>query len=107
VIKHFKRCSAQLLKMAAGTLAVATLASQALAGFTVSGTQLLDGNGNNFIMRGVNHPHAWYTGQTGAFADIAATGANTVRVVLSNGHQWTRNSESDVANVISCVSKTA
>jgi len=77
------------------------LAATANAGFSVSGTQLLDGNGNAFVMRGINHAHAWYTGETSSFANIAATGANTVRVVLSNGDQWTRNSESDVANVVS------
>jgi len=82
-------------------VSVMSLAQQASAGFTVSGTQLLDGNGQPFIMRGVNHPHTWYTQRTAAFADIAATGANTVRVVLSDGQQWTRNSASDVANVIS------
>lgn len=35
-----------------------------------------------------------------AIADIAATGANTVRVVLSNGTQWTRNSGSEVTSII-------
>lgn len=70
------------------------------AGFSVSGKQLLDGNGNNFIMRGVNHPHTWYRGETSSFANIAATGSNTVRVVLSTGGRWTRNDGSDVANVI-------
>ena len=71
------------------------------AGFSISGKQLLDGNGNNFIMRGVNHPHTWYLGETSSFANIAATGANTVRVVLSTGGRWTRNNGADVANVIS------
>lgn len=27
-------------------------------GFMVSGTKLLDANGNEFIMRGINHPHS-------------------------------------------------
>ena len=48
------------------------------AGFTVNGTQLIDANGNNFIMRGINHPHAWFTSQDDtALEAIAATGANT------------------------------
>lgn len=76
-------------------------AISAQAGFQVSGTQLLDDNGNPFIMRGVNHPHAWFTNRTEqAFSDIASVGANTVRVVLSDGQQWSRNSASDVAQVI-------
>ena len=71
------------------------------AGFQVSGTQLLDGNGNPFIMRGVNHAHAWYTNRTQqALADIASVEANSVRVVLSDGQQWTRTSATEVANII-------
>jgi mannan endo-1,4-beta-mannosidase len=72
------------------------------AGFHVSGRSLLDANGNNFIMRGVNQMHTWYLDQTSSFRNIKAKGANTVRVVLSSGNvaDWTKNSASDVANVI-------
>ncbi|GIE76738.1 hypothetical protein Aph02nite_26880 [Actinoplanes philippinensis] len=83
--------------------AVVTLAqpAQAAAGFTVSGTRILDANGNAFLMRGVNHAHTWYASQTGkSLADIKALGANTVRVVLASGQRWTANAASDVANVI-------
>jgi mannan endo-1,4-beta-mannosidase len=52
-------------------------------------------------MRGVNHAHTWYPGETGSFADVKALGANTVRVVLSSGDRWTRNDTADVANVVS------
>ena len=70
------------------TLACAALGASALsaaigvqAGFQVSGTQLLDGNGNPFIMRGVNHPHTWFTDRTEqALSDIASVNANTVRI---------------------------
>src|SRR5690606_41231218 len=80
----------QFFKLLAFTGATAASLG-AYAGFQVSGTQLLDGNGNPFIMRGVNHAHAWYTGTTQqALADIASVEANTVRVVLSDGQQWTR-----------------
>jgi mannan endo-1,4-beta-mannosidase len=71
-----------------------------VAGFYVSGRFLLDANGNNFVMRGINHPHNWYPGETSSFAAIKAKGANTVRVVLSSGYSWPKNSASDVANVI-------
>lgn len=84
--------------LCAGTLSTALSAH---AGFQVSGTQLLDGNGNPFIMRGINHPHAWFTQRTEqALNDIAETNANTVRIVLSDGQQWSRNSAADVAQVI-------
>lgn len=49
-------------------------------------------------MRGVNHPHVWYTNQTRSFADIKAAGANTVRVVLGSGKRW--GPSTDVPNVI-------
>ncbi len=55
-------------------------------GFHISGRNLLAVNGNNFIMRGISHGYAWYLNQNSAFPNIKATGANTVRVVLSGGH---------------------
>src|SRR5215213_10398852 len=71
-------------------------------GFHLNGRFLLDANGNNFIMRGVNHMHTWFPEQTSAFPHIKAKRANTVRVVLSSGNVsgWVKNSASDVANVI-------
>ena len=71
-----------------------------VVGFHVSGRFLLDANGNNFIMRGINVPHNWYPDQTSQFHNTKAKGANTVRVVLSSGQNWPKNSASDVANVI-------
>ncbi|MDE6149702.1 MAG: cellulase family glycosylhydrolase [Ruminococcus sp.] len=70
-------------------------------GFHVSGTSILDANGNSFVMRGINVPHAWFTQNTSqSLAAIAATGANTVRIVLSDGEQYTKNNYNDVSNVI-------
>ncbi|GIF78074.1 cellulase family glycosylhydrolase [Asanoa siamensis] len=99
------RLLAVLSALSAAALAalfVLTIGSpaRAAAGFTVSNGRLYDANGTEFVMRGISHAHTWYTGQTRAFADIKATGANTVRVVLSGG-RWPANSASDVANVIS------
>ncbi|MCG5443621.1 cellulase family glycosylhydrolase [Micromonospora sp. NIE79] len=75
--------------------------AHAAAGFSVADGKLYDANGAEFIMRGVNHAHTWYPQQTSSFADVKALGANTVRVVLSSGDRWTRNTNADVANVIS------
>ncbi|MER6344730.1 cellulase family glycosylhydrolase [Streptomyces sp. NPDC001595] len=72
----------------------------AATGLHISNGRLLEGNGNDFVMRGVNHAHTWYPGETQSLADIKALGANTVRVVLSDGHRWTRNSAADVAAVV-------
>ncbi|MQM26348.1 cellulase family glycosylhydrolase [Glycomyces albidus] len=57
-------------------------------GFHVVGNDLVDANGNVFVMRGSTHPHEWYQGETEAIADMSALGANTVRVVLGSGQQW-------------------
>ncbi|HKO91273.1 MAG TPA: cellulase family glycosylhydrolase [Polyangiaceae bacterium] len=55
------------------------------AGFFVSGGRLYDRRGNDFVMRGVNNPLAWFRDRnTGALAwldEIASTGANAVRLV--------------------------
>lgn len=69
-------------------------------GLHISDGRLLEGNGNDFVMRGVNHAHTWYPGETQSLADVKALGANTVRVVLSDGHRWTKNTPEDVAAVI-------
>jgi mannan endo-1,4-beta-mannosidase len=69
-------------------------------GLHISDGRLVEGNGNDFVMRGVNHAHTWYPNELGSLADIKAQGANTVRVVLADGHRWTANTAADVANVI-------
>ncbi|MFE9624735.1 cellulase family glycosylhydrolase [Streptomyces sp. NPDC006527] len=92
---------AVVLGLLAPAAARAAESPDALAtGLHISDGRLLEGNGNDFVMRGVNHAHTWYPGETQSLADVKALGANTVRVVLSNGHRWTENSPDDVARVI-------
>ncbi|MFE3603386.1 cellulase family glycosylhydrolase [Streptomyces sp. NPDC059142] len=87
--------------LALGTTAPPAQAAVRATGLHVSGGRLLEGNGNDFVMRGVNHAHTWYPGRTtAALSDIKRLGANTVRVVLSTGDQWTRNDATDVANIV-------
>jgi mannan endo-1,4-beta-mannosidase len=51
-------------------------------GFTVSGTQLLDANGKEFIIRGVNNPHIWYQKKSfRSLAKIARLKTNCIRIV--------------------------
>ncbi|MFE2585790.1 cellulase family glycosylhydrolase [Streptomyces sp. NPDC059378] len=69
-------------------------------GLHVADGRLVEGNGNDFVMRGVNHAHTWYPSRTQSLADVKALGANTVRVVLADGHRWSANSATDVANVV-------
>ena len=90
-----------VLKKTALALVASAMIAPAFAGWTVNGTQVLDPNGNKFVFRGINHAHTWWPERLNqSLRDIAATGANSVRVVLSNGTQWTRNNGADVTNVI-------
>ena len=67
---------------------MASISAVQAAGFTIKGDQLIDANGNPFVIRGVNHPHAWYADKLEtAIPEIAKTGANTVRVVMGTGGQ--------------------
>ncbi|MFK4104043.1 cellulase family glycosylhydrolase [Streptomyces sp. NPDC019531] len=83
-----------------GTAQAAVEPGTQATGLHISNGRLVEGNGNDFVMRGVNHAHTWYPNELQSLADIKAQGANTVRVVLADGHRWTANSASDVANVI-------
>ncbi|BCL17300.1 cellulase family glycosylhydrolase [Micromonospora sagamiensis] len=73
--------------------------AHAAVGLHVENGTIVEANGQPFVMRGVNHPHVWYTGRTDSFADVKALGANTVRVVLGTGKRW--GPSHDVAQVIS------
>ncbi|MCM1166266.1 MAG: glycoside hydrolase family 5 protein [Lachnospiraceae bacterium] len=74
---------------------------EAAAGFHVDGTKLLDANGNEFIMRGINHAHVWFKDKLETALDgIAAAGANTVRIVLADGDQWEKTTAEDLENTI-------
>lgn len=70
-------------------------------GFAVDGTKLIDANGNEFVMRGVNFAFAWYMDKINeSIPAIAKAGANTVRIVLSNGVQWTKTTSQQVTNLL-------
>ena len=70
-------------------------------GFYVDGTTIRDANGQAFVMRGVNIPHAWYAGYTStAIKGAAARGANAVRIVCSDGLEYSKTSLSQLNNII-------
>jgi mannan endo-1,4-beta-mannosidase len=51
-------------------------------GFFVEDGRLYDRLGNDFVIRGINHPVAWFRNQSEQWMQaIADTGANTVRIV--------------------------
>ncbi|WFR61475.1 cellulase family glycosylhydrolase [Paenibacillus amylolyticus] len=57
-------------------------------------------------MRGVNHGHSWYKNDLNiAIPAIAKTGANTVRIVLSNGSLYTKDDLNAVKNIINVVNQ--
>jgi len=72
------------------------------SGFYVENGFVFDANCNEFTMRGVNYPYAWYSSRDtqADFNAIAATGANIVRIVLSAG-RW--QPASTAANVTSLI----
>ncbi|MFJ7266683.1 cellulase family glycosylhydrolase [Streptomyces sp. NPDC099050] len=76
-------------------------AQAAESGIHVSNGRVYEADGSEFVMRGVNHAHAWYPNENRAIADIAAKGANTVRVVLASGDRWAKTGASKVSSIIS------
>jgi mannan endo-1,4-beta-mannosidase len=70
--------------------------AQSAAGLHVSGTNIVEANGNSFVMRGVSYPYAWHKNQNQSFSDIKKLGANTLRVVLDSSI-----GAGEVSNVIS------
>jgi mannan endo-1,4-beta-mannosidase len=97
-MKRRLRILAVAVSAVVASVAVYVQPASAAVGLHISGRNIVEANGQNFVMRGINHPHVWYTGQTRAFADIKATGANTVRVVLGTGKRW--GPSNDVPQVI-------
>lgn len=73
-----------------------------VVGFKVDGSRLLDANGNEFVMRGVNHPHSWYANKDIiALPAIAEAGCNTVRIVCGSGIQYSKDSVEMLSALIS------
>jgi mannan endo-1,4-beta-mannosidase len=83
MIKRIVLAGVVIFAMAVSMVA-SIVPAQAATGFHISNGRLLDANGNDFVMRGINHPYIWFTNQNSSFANIKAAGANTVRVVLNN-----------------------
>lgn len=70
-------------------------------GFKVDGTKLIDGYGEEFVMRGVNHAYTWFKSDTDtALEGIEYVGSNTVRLVLSDGDQWDKVTRAELKSLI-------
>ncbi|MCW2639883.1 MAG: cellulose-binding family [Dactylosporangium sp.] len=70
--------------------------AQSAVGLHIDGRNIVEANGNSFVMRGVSYPYAWHKDQNQSFADIKKLGANTLRVVLDSSI-----GAGEVSNVIS------
>ena len=93
----------RVLRRASILCALLLLPISSFGAFIISSTgQISDANGVPFMMRGVNYPYTWFqfrpTQQD--LVAIRATGANTVRLVLSTGGQWARVNGPQVAQLI-------
>lgn len=64
--------------------------------FSTQGCQLVDANGQTFVIRGINNPHAWFGEKAFVALDnIRATGCNTVRIVWK-----TEGKDADLERII-------
>lgn len=78
----------------------------ARTGFHVKGIRLYDSNGNKFVMRGVNFPHAWFTDKyKTAIPAIARKGFNSVRIVLADGQVYSKTSLNEIKSLIDICKK--
>ncbi|HEX2143274.1 MAG TPA: cellulase family glycosylhydrolase [Glycomyces sp.] len=101
VRKWLMAAAATLAIAIAGAWQLVPAGAQQQGGFTIDGTQLIDANGNPFVMRGSTHPDVWYQGEFASFGEISDLGANTVRVVLGSGHRdWGVSDASRVQQIV-------
>lgn len=70
-------------------------------GFYVDGTRLMDVNGNEFVMRGINSAHCWFKDKDEIVFDaIAKTGANSIRIVCACGEKWDADTKESLYKLI-------
>ncbi|MGJ8682026.1 cellulase family glycosylhydrolase [Paraglaciecola sp.] len=82
-------------------LLLISLVPSVYAGITVQRGAVLDSQGKPFVISGFNVTHAWSPQTTKkAIHSAASFGVNTIRVVLSNGHIWRKNTPEEVQGII-------
>lgn len=102
----FAGCSNETAQSSDGQASTDSVSSAAVEipkpdGFKVDGTKLIDGYGEEFVMRGVNHAYTWFKSDTDtALEGIEYVGSNTVRLVLSDGDQWDKISRAELKSLI-------
>lgn len=71
--------------------------------FHADGTKIIDANGNEFLMRGVNYSYCWQSSHLGTVIPAAKRqGFNCVRIQLSDGGNgtWTTCNATQLENII-------
>ena len=95
----FAGCSNETAQSSDGQASTDSVSSAAVEipkpdGFKVDGTKLIDGYGEEFVMRGVNHAYTWFKSDTDtALEGIEYVGSNTVRLVVSAAISGIRSQE--------------
>jgi len=75
-------------------------------GIRVEGSKLLNADGKEIILNGVNLAHAWYTDKTEfSIKEILALGVNSARTVLAYGAKWNKTPITEVENIINWCEK--
>ena len=83
------------------TSATTTTDLSIVDGMYVSGNTLYDSYGNPFVMRGINVAHCWWSNYTGTSLQAASDlGANSVRIVLSDGAKYTKTSAAALESML-------
>lgn len=74
---------------------------QAQGCFSTNGPRLLDANGNEFVMRGVNYSWCWQKGKENSVIPAAKRiGCNTVRIQLGTGRRFSKPGLRDLKKLI-------
>lgn len=75
--------------------------AQIQGSFTLDGTDLIDANGNKFVMRGVNYSWCWQMHKEVTVIPAAARiGCNAIRIQLGTGRRFSRPTKSELKKLI-------
>jgi mannan endo-1,4-beta-mannosidase len=76
--------------------------TQNKTGIQVRDGRLVESDGHDLVLRGINYPYTWYPTQVvSSLAGIKAAGANAARLSLASGLRWPANSAAQITNIIS------
>lgn len=77
------------------------LTAQSTGTFHVDGIRLLDANGNDFVMRGVNYSWCWQKHkEVTVIPSAARIGCNAIRIQLGTGRRFSRPTRSELKKLI-------